>query len=362
MIRRSAVSISLSLVFLLLIAACTTTQEVGLIGSENVTGSSGTEALTVFSPQGPSLGTQLNVADRYALAVDRYNNRAYASDRQGTIHIIDALEDEPNLSGTLSLSHSAHAIAMRHPLLIVAIGTRQTGTGFEGVLSTSSQTNSDVDEASLGSDVPYTVDVCDDNETILVGLSTSVQKFTVDDSGTLTDTGETFDAQNPVGSVYCAPGSETAIVVASVTANMRSFDIASMSQVDVRELGARASTSHPTFPPIGLAGAFGPDGERFYVRSERGDFTGEGFVEAFSFTPSTGALGSSPAEASIQAVGSWPQRSVQSLAVSLDGEQLYVTEPREDRVLVFDASSLTQEASLTGSGFERPLTIVIGGE
>jgi len=344
--------------FLLLASACAT-QEVGLIGGEAIPGGAGNQALTVLDPQDPSLGAQLSVAERYALAIDNIANRAYASDRRGTIHIVDSLDEAPAVSSSpLAMSHTASALAVRYPSLIVAIGTRQQGS--EGVVSTSVLTNSDIDEVSLGSNVPYAVDVCDDNETILVGLSTAVRKFTVDDSGSLTDTGELFNAQNPLSNVYCAPGSETAVVVSSVTAYLRSFDVSSMNEVDVRESAARSSTAQ-LGQPIGLSSAFAPDGQQFYVRSERGDFTGDGFVESFSFTPNTGALGSNPDRVEVEPFG-FTSRGVHHLALSLNGERLFVTEHRQDRVRVFDASSLTQTDTLTGPGFENPLTIVIGGE
>lgn len=350
---------TVSAAFLLLASACTTTQEVGLIGGEAVTGGSGNQSLTVLDPQDPALGAQLSVAEHYALAIDNIANRAYASDRRGTIHSIDSLDEAPAVSSSpLAMSHTAAALAVRYPLLIVAIGTRQQRS--EGVVSTSVLTNSDVDEVSLGSNVPYAVEVCDDNETVLVGLSTTVRKFTVDDSGSLTDTGASFNAQNPLSNVYCAPGSNTAVVVSSVTANLRSLDTATMDEVDVRGLAARSSTARPG-QPIGLSGVFAPDGQRFYVRSERGDVTGDGFVESFSFTPGTGALGSNPNRVEVEPLG-FTSRGVHHLALSLNGERLFVTEPGQGRVRVFDALSLTQTDTLTGPDFETPLTIVIGGK
>jgi YVTN family beta-propeller protein len=54
-------------------------------------------------------------------------------------------------------------------------------------------------------------------------------------------------------------------------------------------------------------------------------------------------------------------RGTQEIALRADGRHLYVTDPRNDRVLVLDPSSLATVATLSGPRLDAPFGIVLSG-
>ncbi len=320
--------------------ACTTTQEVGLIGSHD-SDSSADQDITVFNPNGPDLGETLSFAQRYTLAVSPTGNRAFASDRQGTVRTIVSLDGTPSLEGTLDLPHRARVLAVMSPQILIAAGTDLQNASKTMV--TTSLASQIIDTFEFDGANVVAMDICDD-ETLLLARSGSVRKLIVSSNGNLSDTGEVFSTR-PIADVRCAPGSATAIVVTTRFRELHAIDLETMDSVDTREVAGS----------FGLSGAFNPDGDRFFARSE-------GFVEVFDFNAATGSFGSDdPLQTSVALVNASYQ-GVRMLAVRNDGNRVFVTDPENDRVVVLNASTLVEADVLSGSGLHDPLSIVIGGE
>lgn len=343
-------------------AGCASQSPIGLIGSD------AGRAITTFAPDAntflgsvivPSRGDR----DAYALAIDPSGAQAYVSNRFGLIRRVALAGSTPMISGVpITPSHTASALAMMEtgPRMLVAVGTDTASSA--GALSTiDPETGAERDRISLGDTTPYTVAACDDGRTVLVGTDApqAVHAFTVDDEGRLDQEDATLTTPHPIANVYCAPGSQAGVVVFSADATMQSFRISSMTGMDTRRLAAR-SAAPVRSQPLGLSGVFSPDGTRFFVRSERGDFTGTGFVEAFAFDAATGALGSVLQQASVAPLAA-ASRGTDEIAISADGRRLYVTDARNDQVRVLDAATLSAVDTMGGADLDAPFSIVVGG-
>lgn len=342
-------------------AGCATQHPVGLIGNDVP------KTVVTFDPSAQAVRAGINAPSRgdrdaYALVISPEGHRAYVSNRLGRIYRVMLDGAAPAMArAPISPSHTASDLAAMdngRPVL-VAVGTDTASTG--GVVSTIHvEDGVELGRLALGEATPYTVDVCDDNRTVLVGTDAphAIRKLTVHDDGRLQPTGSMLVVRNPVSNVYCAPGSQTGLVVSSMGATIQSFTIGAMKGIDARDLAGQSGPARSL--PLGLSGVFTPDGTRFFVRSERGDFIGNGFVEAFEVDPVTGALGTNPTRTDVAPVAS-ASRGTQEIALRADGRQLYVTDPRNDRVLVLDPSSLATIATLSGPRIDAPFGIALSG-
>jgi len=342
-------------------AGCASQSPIGLIGSD------AGRTITAFDPdanilQGSVVVPSRGDRDAYALAIDPSGARAYVSNRFGLIRRVALDGSTPLLSGVpITPSHTASALAMMStgPRMLVAVGTDTVSAA--GVLSTiDPETGAERDRISLGETTPYTIAACDDGRTVLVGTDApqAVHAFTVDDGGRLDQEDATLTTPHSIANVYCAPGSQSGVVVFSADATMQSFRIGSMTGIATRRLAAR-SAAPVRSQPLGLSGVFSPDGTRFFVRSERGDFTGTGFVEAFPFDAATGALDPATQRTSVAPFAA-ASRGTHQVAISADGSRLYVTDTREDRVLVLDAATLSAVGTMGGIDLDGPFGIVVG--
>lgn len=355
-----ACRLTLVLVALAWLAGCATQRSIGLIGND-VPKTVVTFDLDTQAVQGginvPSRGDR----DAYALAPGP-KDQVYVSNRLGQIYRVMVDASAPSVARSpVTPSHTASDLAPAgngRPV-VVTVGTDTASTA--GVVSTvHMEDGTELDRLPLGETTPYAVDVCDDNRTVLVGTDTphAIRKLTVHDGGRLRPTGSMLVTRNPVSNVYCAPGSQTGIVVSSTGATMQSFAIDTMKGIDARDLAGQSGPARSL--PLGLSGVFASDGTRFFVRSERGDFVGNGFVEAFDIDPVTGALGADPMRADVAPLAS-ASRGTQEIALGADGRHLYVTDPRNDRVLVLDPSSLTTIATITDPRLDAPFGIALSG-
>jgi YVTN family beta-propeller protein len=364
---RAALTLGVLAGLLLALPACQNppqSREVGVIGND------GSGEIAVFDPASSSLGGTLAVPSRrssdvYALAVPSLGNRVYVSDRRGEIHPVSLSGSTPSSGGSaFSASTTAFDIDMvdDNPLMLISVGTDPNTSAQVAVAATQLVNGRAIASVTLGNGVAHTVDVCDDRETVLVGTSSpeAVHKLTVDGQGQLTRTGMQFSVQNPVANVHCAPGSAAGVVVSSAGATIQSFEIGSMSGVHTRDLAAVSASGSPGFDPVGQSGVFSPSGDRFFARSERGDFTGDGFVEAFEFDPASGTLTATGQQASVAPFGS-ASRGTGEIAINGDGTRLFVTDRSNDGVLVLDPSSLSNLSTITGPDIDAPFTVLVGG-
>lgn len=350
----------LLIVALAWMTGCATQHPVGLVGNDIP------KTIVTFDPGAQAVQGDINIPSRgdrdaYALAIGP-KGRVYVSNRLGRIYHVMLDGSTPSVARSpIAPSHTASDLAATdsgRPVL-VTVGTDTASTA--GVVSTIHvEDGTELDRLPLGKATPYTVDVCDDNRTVLVGTDTphAIRKLTVRDDGRLRSTGSMLVVRNPVSNVYCAPGSQIGLVVSSSGATMQSFIVDAMKGVDMRDLAGQSGPARSL--PLGLSGVFAPDGTRFFVRSERGDFIGNGFVEAFAVDPATGALGTNPARTDVAPLAS-ASRGTQEIALQADGRQLYVTDPRNDQILVLDPSSLATVGTISGPRIDAPFGIALSG-
>jgi len=294
------------------------------------------------------------------MALHPSGREAYVSDRLGRItRVALAAERAPDPDARIYPSHEASDLAVlgRSPMMLVAIGTDTAST--VGVVSTINlDTREEIDRLRFEKARLYSVSVCDDQKTVLVGTDApqAVHKLTVDAHGTVTRTESQFPMRYPVATVHCAPGSQTAVAVSSTGAIIQSFKVDTMTGMATRALAAQSAD--PIGPPLGLSGVFTPNGDRFFARSERGDFVGVGFVEAFPYDAASGMLGSDPRRARVDPTAA-SSRGTNEIALSPDGRRLYVPLPGSDEVHVLDAGSLSHLTTLDGPHLDGPFSIVV---
>lgn len=360
---RSALRLlALSIALAGLSAGCTSPQPIGLISNDEG------RMVTAFDPNTSTVYGAVRIPaggerDVYALALHPSGREAYVSDRFGRItRALLTAERPPAPRSGIYPSHEASDLAILDAdrLMLVAIGTDTAST--VGVASTIDlSTGAEIDRLRFEEDRLHSISVCDDQQTVLVGtdMPHAVQKLTVDTRGTITHTGLAASTRHPVATVHCAPGSQTAVVVSSTGAVIQSIDLRTMATVATRPLAAQSAD--PIGPPLGLSGVFTAAGHRFLARSERGDFTGVGFIESFRYDPVSGHLGRRLRRTRIAPTAT-SSRGTSEIAISPDGRRLYVPLPGPDEVRVLDAASLSFITTLGGPDFDGPFSVVIGGQ
>lgn len=362
MLRSHCLAPFMVAVLLGLVTGCAAPQPIGLIGNDEARTVAVVEAHTGVlkaTLRVPASGDR----DVFALALSPSGQTAFVSDRMGQVVRLARDNDSLAIDGPpFRPSHTAAALAVsasRRPVLI-AVGTDTASVaGVVSVLDPAQGT--EIDRHSLGESTPYAVDVCDDDATVLVATATphAVHKLTLDARGRLTHTEALVEVNQPIANVYCAPGSRTGTIVTSAGATLHAFNVESMTTVTTRNLAAQSA--EPVATPLGLSGVFAPDGSRFFVRSERGDFGGVGFVEAFDFDAATGSLGFDPQRTRVAPTAT-ASRGTNALAISPDGTRLYVTDTHRDRMLVLDPATLSSIETLSDTGLDGPFGIVVSDE
>jgi hypothetical protein len=169
------------------------------------------------------------------------------------------------------------------------------------------------------------VDVCDDGSVLVTTyVPGAVRRLTIDGTGTLTDTGESFALPNAIN-VYCAPGSASGLVVV-VGPKITSFTIPGLVAADAVVL-----------PDAAISGAMNRAGTRVFIRHLSA-------VDAFTFVPATGALGAAPLF-SIPVAGTNAFFGMEQMALHPNDTKLYVSEGPV--VNVYDSASGAFLTSIT---------------
>lgn len=360
---KTAASISVLLVaaLCLVLGACNP-QEMALLGSE------GTNEVTAFEPGTGTIKGNVaipNVSGGVSEILLRRDGqmgyvRGEVTQGQTTIHVVD-IESPPVLEGTpTTVSYIATDMAEVNALTIVSAGRDALGSSDILVSSAVPAAQSEEDVLNLGPGSDATVDVCDDESTVLVamngtGSQRAVRKLKIDDQQQLTDTGDSFQTSAPPQNVHCAPGSQAGIVV-NALAKAQTFTTANMNVVDTQNLAAHGGGT----ASLGHSADFSSGGSAVYVVSSVGDFTGRGHLERFSFNPSTGALGSST-QTMIEPV-TRTTVGLELVGVGPNDKTVYVTEWPDDRVLVLDATTLSQQNVISGSAINAPLSVNVVGK
>lgn len=337
-------------------------QEMALVGSED------TSEVAAFEPSTSTIQGSVSIpnvsrgASEILLRRDGQMGyvRGDVAQGQTTIHVVD-IGSPPTLEGTpTTVSYIATDMAEVNALTIVGTGRDALGSGDILVSSAVPAAQSEEDVLNLGPGSSPTVDVCDDESTVLVamngtGSQRAVRKLKIDDQQQLTDTGDSFQTSGPPQNVHCAPGSQAGIVV-NTLGTAQTFTTASMNVANTQNLAAHgqgtASLAH--------SADFNSGGSAVYVVSSVGDFTGTGYVERFSFNSSTGVLGAGT-QKTIEPV-TRTTVGLELVGVGPKGNNIFVTEWRKDRILVLDATTLSRQNTISGSAINAPLSINVVGK
>lgn len=202
------------------------------------------------------------------------------------------------------------------------------------------------------------IDVCDDNETVLVVTYdhpfSYLSAYRIDASGTLSDPGHEFrfEEGRSVQQVECAAGSGAGAVSVVDTNDLISFTIdraSGLEQVDVQ--AAIVSGTDLGAAPNLSAIVSSPDGTALYARVYD-DAAVEGWIEKFDFDPTT---------AEIIPTAGWLARSVplpestypsSRMTMDPEGDVIYVPDPDHPAIRVFSTRNGARLDSITDSLIE----------
>jgi len=186
--------------------------------------------------------------------------------------------------------------------------------------------------------------------------TSTVRELFIDGSGNITDPGLQTLSFNFPTNVVVAPGGTSGVVVA-----YNPFDGASGAAVESFTISPTAGLSEVNASLLsqteGISAAFNPAGNMVYVMSN-GDSTGD--VDAFTFNPSSGAMGTSPSFSIPTSDTSTSPYGVDPLAVSEDGTQLYVADDGLHQIDVYNAANGNSLGSISNENLYFPLGMVIG--
>jgi hypothetical protein len=179
------------------------------------------------------------------------------------------------------------------------------------------------------------VEVGSDGSVLATSLyGNSVHRFTISESGILTDTGERMDLRFP-NNVFVAPGGTVGVAVARQTKEIRSFAIPGMQVMSVRYASG----------DYGISGVFHPAGGRAYVRS---GWRSPGYVESFGLdTDASGRLQAAADFSVVVPDGTSKMYGVDQMAIHPDGTKLYVSQ--RSRLAILDAATGASLGSITAS-------------
>lgn len=272
--------------------------------------------------------------------LDPGGTRAFVTDFNYRLWVIDLTGATPVLASApnpIPISNYGEDIAITADgrFLVVSDGSANQPLSIVDVAS-----QSQIGTFSLGHDC-NAVDVGSDGSVLVASYySRRVRRLTIDASGALADTGESLSIPYYPMNVYCAPGGQAGVVVLGGS-RVQSFTIPGLVLKDTRYLSGS-----------NISAAFSPDGGTLFVKTY---YT----VEAFTFDPSTGAIGSSLFVTSTY--GSSQFFGMDLLAINRQGTELFSSEWYA--VKVYDAASGAYLRSISAGSIYRPTGIsVLGGE
>jgi hypothetical protein len=170
--------------------------------------------------------------------------------------------------------------------------------------------------------VPFkALDIAPDGSVIVAsGFFGDILRLLLDAAGVLTDTGESLPFTNPFN-VYAAPGGSHGIVLGGAP-ELLSFGIPGMAALDTAALATGVS---------GFAGAFHPDGNRFYSLTR--DAVNLATLIAWPVDPATGVITDTPLFAVPLEVRTIVPFGIDSITVHPAGSKLYVSRAGEVDIL-----------------------------
>jgi DNA-binding beta-propeller fold protein YncE len=196
----------------------------------------------------------------------------------------------------------------------------------------------------VGSDTS-SIEVCSDGSVLAVSYTDRrVRRLTIDGAGLLRDTGEGLSlGSDEPNNVFCAPGGTSGLVLNGFPAEIKSFTIPGLKQVDTRPLSGIQ----------GVSGLVDFAGRRVFARSGF-----EGLVDVFAYNAVTAVLGaehlfSIPVSSTFASIG-WDQ-----IALHPYKGKLYVSEYYANDVKVYDARTGVLLTSITDPHIVQPSGIAV---
>ncbi len=256
--------------------------------------------------------------------------RGFVTDFTFGVHVIDLTASPPSLAGgpnPISISNFGEdtSISPDGRFLVVCDGSARQPISVIDI-ATQAEVSTFSLPPSLPSSLPSdcnSVAVCSDRSVLATSSRTgNVYRLTIDDAGTLTNTGEVLLSGGTPVNVVCAPGGSSAYVVLGFQAQIRSFTIP-ISPADVRVLSG-----------FGISGLVNPRGDRAYVRTV-GNLTDK-YIDVFGFDSTTGALDAIPVFR-IPTIAAPKSFGMDQMAIHPNGSKLYVSRPHA--LDVHDASN-----------------------
>ena len=272
----------------------------------------------------------------------------YVTAHDGFVWVIDLSSSTPVLAaGTnpIPISNQGWDTALTPDERFLVVCSGGVPEGPVSVVDLATRTEVDSFDPGHGC---TSVDVCSDGS-VLIGLSDImnnvriVRRLTIDASGTLTDTGVTWSADDPQN-LTCASGGATAVVL-GFGGEARSFTVPNLVQVD--------SVTSSLLVPVDAQ--ISADGQRLFTRFTNG-VGGTSTLNAHAYNPVSGAIGESPVfEVPLPGIGGdlgWDR-----LVLHPAGTKLYVSEP--GAVAVYDANSGAFLHALTDQDIVDPTGLCV---
>lgn len=285
------------------------------------------------------------------------------------VWVIDLEADPPELaSGTNPIPVSAEAedlsITPDQKFLVVSGGFTSGGDFELSVVDI--EAREEIETFDFGDGHPSAAEVCADGSVLIVdrasGTETTIRRFTIDEDGMLTDTGELIEDDDApdVNDVTCTfPGGKRSLfgLYTSRRANFElgSFEVDGMIPVD---------TVEPT-GPFAIDLVVSHDSKWVYVRSNGSiapgpSGAGDGFVDAFRFDRNTGEFKKLAFTIDLgRRTGT--AFGAEQMAVNEEGNKLYVAGLRLPEVRVYNAKKGKLRHTIEGPGIVAPTGVAVMG-
>ena len=259
-----------------------------------------------------------------AIAPD--GQKGFTTDFDSRLWAIDLSATPPRLAGQpnpIPISNPGEDVSITADgrYVVTCDGVRLSPVS---VVDVASQT--EISTFDTGSDCDA-VEACADGSVLVSSVeANSVKRLTIDESGTLTDTGDSLGVFGPIN-VYCAPDLQSGILV-SRYGSVVSFTLPEMSGVEER----------PNFNGIWNSAVFSSSGDRVFLR---GNYT----LDAYEYDSTTATFGTAPLFTIPLPFEGRTYYGVEQVALDPTGSKLYVPQPGGLRI--YDAADGTHLSTIT---------------
>jgi hypothetical protein len=249
-------------------------------------------------------------------AVSPVYSLGFSTDQASQLWAVDLASTPPQLAPTpnpIPISHQGQDVAITQDGLYLLSCAGPTSAPIS---VTDIATQTEIGTLHLGTDC-NAIDVCADGTVLATSYnSNTVRRLAIDESGVLTNTGDSLLISSPVN-IYCGSNSRSGVVVTRFN-GVQSFTFPGLTFVEWRLLSSGA----------GYSGAINMLGDMVYVRSATA-------VDVFDFHSATGSFGATPLFTIDLPASGDPLHGVEQMALDRSETKLYLSQP--GAVAVYDA-------------------------